>query len=110
MRTERDRFAKKYRAEGDEESQKIRSEAEKQSAILRAEGQREAVQLRGEGDAEAARIYAEAYGQDRDFYVFVRSLEAYREALAGETTLVLSPNSPFLKYLFSTDLGPSPTP
>lgn len=109
MSTERERFAKKYRAEGEEESRKIRSEAEKQTVILRAEGQREALRLQGEGDAEAARIYADAYGQDRDFYKFVRSLEAYRDALSGETTLVLTPNSPFLKYLFSSESAAPPT-
>jgi len=108
MSTERERFAKKYRAEGEEESRKIRSEAEKQTAILRAEGRREALRLRGEGDAEAARVYAEAYGQDRGFYNFTRSLEAYRDALSGETTLVLTPDSPFLKYLFSPDVASPP--
>lgn len=109
MRTEREAVAKRYRAEGDEAARKISSDADRQSAILRAKGEREALRLKGEGDAEAARIYADAYSQDGEFYRFVRSLEAYRTALDSETTLILSPDSQFLKYLFDV-AAPPPTP
>ncbi len=64
--------------------------------------------LRGEGDAKAADIYAQAYGKDPEFYAFTRSLEAYEKALDEETTLILSPKLPFLRYLFSD--GPRSTP
>lgn len=107
MRAERDRFAKRYRAEGDEEARRVRSEADRQSVVLAAEGTREGLALRGQGDAEAARIYAEAYGEDPEFYSFKRSLEAYEKALDRETTLILSPDSPFLKYLFDVS-APAP--
>ncbi|MBW2281567.1 MAG: protease modulator HflC [Deltaproteobacteria bacterium] len=100
MRAERERFAKRYRAEGDEQARRVRSDADRQSVVLRAEGEREGLRARGEGDAEAARIYGEAYGQDREFYAFVRSLRAYETALDSDTTLILSPDSAFLKYLF----------
>ena len=60
-----------------------------------------ATRIRGEGDAEAARIYAEAYGKDPEFYAFVRSLSAYERSLDEDTTLILSPELPFLKYFFS---------
>jgi membrane protease subunit HflC len=106
MRAERDRFAKLYRAEGDEEARRVRSEAERQGVVLAAEGRREGLQLRGEGDAEAARVYAEAYTEDPEFYAFKRSLEAYEKALDTETTLILSPQSPFLKYLFGVGAPP----
>ncbi len=55
--------------------------------------------LRGRADAEAAAIYAAAYQKDPGFYAFVRSLEAYRKALGGETTLVLTPDSGFFRVL-----------
>ena len=100
MRSERNRFARKARAEGEEEARRIRSEADRDSRVLLAEATRKALRDRGEGDAEAARIYAEAYGEDPEFYAFVRSLEAYRNSLDDETTLILSPQSPFLRYLF----------
>ena len=100
MRKERERFARKFRAEGDEEARKIRSKADLDSQVLRAGAQRRSTEIRGEGDSEAARTYADAYNKDPDFYAFVRSLEAYRKALDGETTVILSRDVPFLKHLF----------
>jgi membrane protease subunit HflC len=100
MRTERDRFARKARAEGGEQARRVRSSADRDSQVVRAEALRESLRIRGEGDAEAARIYADSYGEDPEFYSFVRSLEAYRNSLDEQTTLILSPSSPFLKYLF----------
>ena len=100
MRTERRRYAMKFRAEGEQQARGIRSQAEAESQVILAGAERESLRLRGEGDAEAARIYADAYGGDPEFYAFVRSLEAYRKSLDRETTLVLSRGSSFLKYLF----------
>ena len=107
MRTERSAVAKKYRAEGEERARTMRAEADLESQVVRAEAQRESETIRGEGDALAAKIYAEAYSQDAEFYAFVRSLEAYRSALDEETTLILSPKSPFLKYLFQDGAVPT---
>jgi membrane protease subunit HflC len=101
MRTERERDAKKFRAEGEEQARTIRAEADLDSQKVRAEATKQAEYLRGEGDARAAAIYAEAYGRDPEFYAFVRSLDAYREALNEETTVILSPSSPFLRHFFS---------
>jgi membrane protease subunit HflC len=100
MRTERSRFALKFRAEGEQQARGIRSKADAESQVILAGAEREALRLRGEGDAEAARTYADTYGADPEFYSFVRSLEAYRNSLDMETTIVLSPKSSFLKYLF----------
>ena len=99
MRTERNRFALKFRAEGEQQARSIRSKADGESLVLLAEAEREALRLRGEGDASAARIYADAYGADPEFYAFVRSLEAYRNTIDGKTTLVLSPDKEFFRYL-----------
>ena len=103
MRTERERFGMRARAEGTEKSRGIRSKADEESRILLAEAGREATRLRGEGDAKAARIYAGAYGKDPEFYAFMRSLDAYRKALNSQTTLFLSPDLPFLRYLFESE-------
>lgn len=99
MRTERERLAKKYRAEGDEEARKITSGAEKDVRVLLAEAQRDAEIARGQGDAEAVRIYADAYGRDPDFFSLTRTLDAYRRALPDSTSLVISPDSQFLRFL-----------
>jgi membrane protease subunit HflC len=108
MRTERERLAKKFRAEGDEESRKIRSDAEKQVRILTAEARQKSDIIRGEGDAAAARIFADAYGRDPDFYDFVRTMDAYRRTIDQNTTLVLSPQSEFFRWLGTTQAAAPP--
>jgi len=99
MKTERERLAKKNRAEGDERARRIRAEADREARVIVANARRDAEITRGAGDAEATRIYAEAYQADPDFYAFVRSLEAYRKSIDGRTTLVLSPDAEFFQYL-----------
>jgi len=105
MRAERERIANGYRSEGQAEAQKIRAEADRQRAELLASAESEAARLRGEGEAEAARIYAEAYEGHEDFYRFLRTLESYEKVLAGNTTLVLPADSPFLELLLSSGPG-----
>jgi len=99
MKTERERLAKKNRAEGDERARRIRAEADRDARVIVANARRDAEIQRGAGDAEAARIYGDAYAADPDFYAFTRSLEAYRKAIDGKTTLVLSPDTGFFQYL-----------
>lgn len=103
MRTERERLAKKYRAEGDEEARKITSGAEKDVRVLLAEAQRDAEIGRGQGDAEAVRIYADAYNQDPELFALVRTLDAYRRALPDTTSVIMSPDSEFLRFLNASD-------
>ena len=103
MRTERERLAKKFRAEGDEEARKIRSESDKEVQILTAEARKQAEITRGQGDAQAVKIFADAYGRDPEFYQLVRTLDAYRTSITEGTTLILSPNSEFFRYLKQLD-------
>jgi membrane protease subunit HflC len=68
--------------------------------LIRAEAKKQAQVLSGEGEAESTKIYADAYSQDADFFNFYRSLQAYRDAFGADgTTMVLSPDSEFLKYM-----------
>ena len=99
MQSEREREAREFRAQGAEAAQRIRARAERDRTVMIAEAERDAQKLRGEGDAEASRIYAQAFSRDPEFYAFSRSLDAYREALGSDTTILLSPDSPFLRYL-----------
>ncbi|MFB3146580.1 MAG: protease modulator HflC [Nitrospirales bacterium] len=99
MQAERERIAKQYKAEGAEEAQKIRSEAEKDRAILLANAYKISQEIRGAGEAKAFKIYADAYRQDPKFFEFIRTMEAYTKVFATNTTMVLSPDSEFLRYL-----------
>ncbi len=106
MRAERERIAKRYRSEGEEESKKIRARTNKEKTILLAEAYRTSQKLRGEGDGEATAIYAASYGQDPDFYSFVRSLEAYEKFLPEKSTAILSEGSRLFRHLGSSQMDP----
>jgi len=102
MQTEREREAREIRAQGEEQSLRIRAEADRTRTVLISQARRESEILRGEGDGEAVRIFADAYGQDIDFFTFYRTMQAYREALnSDDTTIILSPTGDFLQYLNS---------
>ena len=99
MQAEREREAKRYRSEGEEEANKLRSQTDKERTIVLAQAEQDAQKFRGEGDATATRIYAEAYGKDPEFYRFVRSLQSYELFLGKRSTIMLSADSPLLRYL-----------
>jgi membrane protease subunit HflC len=102
MKSEREREAKEFRATGEEEAQKIRADADKQRTVMVAEARRQSEILRGEGDAKSIEIYANAFGQDKDFFSFYRSMQAYRKTFSEQgTSLVLSPDSEFFRYFGS---------
>jgi membrane protease subunit HflC len=102
MKSEREREAKEFRATGEEEAQKIRADADKQRTVMVAEARRQSEILRGEGDAKSIEIYANAFGQDKDFFSFYRSMQAYRKTFSKEgTSLVLSPDSEFFRFFGS---------
>lgn len=106
MQTERQREAAGYRASGDEEAQRIKSAADKEVTIIKADATKQSEILRGEGDAERNRILGEAYGRDPEFFEFYRSLTAYEQAMgSSNTTLVISPDSPFFKYFHKGQSG-----
>jgi len=99
MRAERQRIARQYRSEGKEEALKIRSKTDKLRTILLADAYQQEQILRGNGDASAVTIYAEAFERDQEFYAFIRTLEAYKQSLKSNTTVILPPDSQFLRYI-----------
>ena len=98
MISERERIAREFRATGEEEAQKIRASAVKQRVVTVADGARQSQEIRGAGDAEAIRIYAEAFGQDPEFFSFYRSMEAYKKSFNQDDTMVINPTGDFFKF------------
>ena len=99
MRTERERVARDFRSKGAESAERIRADADRQSKVTLAEAYRDSEVVRGEGDAKSAELYSRAYGKNRDFYRFYRSMDAYKKAFAGkEDVLLLQPDSEFFRY------------
>jgi len=100
MRAERDREAADEIARGKEAAQRVRAQADRTVVELVSDASRKAEITRGEADAKSNAIYAKAYSADPEFFAFYRSLAAYTRALrAGNTTLVLTPDSEFFHYL-----------
>lgn len=99
MSSQRDQEARQFRGEGQQESTSIRANADREQAVIIAEAKRQAEIIRGQADAQATKIYADAFSRDPEFFTFYRSLEAYRNALGGDTTTyLLSPDSEFFRY------------
>lgn len=106
METERKRVANELRSKGAAEAEKIRADADRQREIIIAEAYRDAQRVKGEGDARATALYAQAFGQNAEFYAFYRSLEAYRESFKSKgDVMVVDPSSEFFKYLKGTGTG-----
>lgn len=108
MRADRVREATELRAQGEAEGNRIRANADKEVTIIKATATQKSDEIRGEGEAKRSRIFAEAFGQDPDFFRFYRSMQAYTTALKpGDTRLLLSPNSDFFRY-FENPNGKAP--
>ncbi len=105
MVAERERLAKGYRAQGQEESDKITSRTDREQVVILAKANKRAEELRGEGEALSTKIYADAYGRDSEFYVFLRSLEAYEKSLTKNSTVVMSTGSKLFRYLAEPGKG-----
>jgi modulator of FtsH protease HflC len=110
MKSERQQQATQYRGEGAEAAQTVRANAERERTVILAEAQRDAQRVRGEGDAQSIKTYADAFGQDKQFFAFYRSLQAYRAALNGrDTSFVLSPDSGFFRFFNGRSGSPTGT-
>ena len=108
MKSERQQQAAQYRGEGAEAAQSVRANAERERTVTLAEAQRDAQRVRGDGDAQAIKIYADAFGKDKQFFTFYRSLQAYRMALVGkDTSFLLSPDNNFFRF-FNGPSGAAP--
>ena len=100
MTSEREREAREHRSKGKEQAEFIQADADRQVVVIEAEAYRDAERTRGEGDAIAAATYANAYNRDPEFYTFVRSLNAYKQAFKDKQDVMLvDPKSEFFRYL-----------
>ena len=98
MISERKRIAQKIRSIGAGEKAKIEGRLERDLRKIRSEGYRKAQLVRGKADAEATAIYARTFSKDPEFYEFIKTMDAYKNAIKEDTKLILSSESKFLKY------------
>jgi membrane protease subunit HflC len=102
MISERNRIADQFRSEGQGEARIIEGNKERDLAQIQSEAFREAEEIKGRADAEATNIYAAAYNRNRqaiDLYKFLRSMESFDKSLDENTSLIISTDSEFYRYL-----------
>lgn len=106
MVSERNKIADLFRSEGQGEASRIEGEKERELLEIQSEAFRQAREIRGGGDARAAAIYNEAYNRNastREFYDFVKAMEAYEKSFDESMSIFLTSDSEFFKYLKSID-------
>jgi len=99
MISERRRIAERSRSEGQGKAAEIRGQKERELKGIQSEAYRKAQEIMGKADGESTRIYAEAYGRDPELYQFLKTMETYRKTLASDTTLILSTDGEFFRFL-----------
>ncbi len=100
MNAERFAEAAQLRAIGDAARRRIRAEAEREAVEMVSVARKESEIIRGKGEARRNAVFADAFQRDPEFFAFYRSMQAYPRSLRGEgTTLVLTPDSDFFRYL-----------
>jgi membrane protease subunit HflC len=102
MIAERNRIADRYRSEGEGEAARIPGEMERELKRIESEAYRTAQEIVGRADARATEIYAGAYDQSADarrFYEFLKTMETLRSTANSDTSIVLSTDSEFYRFL-----------
>jgi len=107
MISERQRIADRFRSQGQGQASEILGNMDRDLKRIQSEAYREATEIRGRADAAATEIYASAYNQSaqsRNFYEFLRTMEAFEQTIDADTWLVLSTGSDY--YSFLKESGP----
>lgn len=99
MITAQNTIAEKYRAQGQGQKEEIIGQMIHKKKEIISGAYLKAQQIKGESDANAVRIYAESYSKSPDFFNFLETMNAYEKTIDSSTTLILSTDNPFLKYL-----------
>lgn len=106
MVSERQQIAERFRSEGAGEAAKILGQKEKDLQTIESEAYRKTQQIKGDADAEATEIYAGAYNQSPEaaaLYEFIKTMDTYKAVLTNDTSLILTTDSDFFRFLKKAD-------
>ncbi len=98
MIAERQKAAEKYRSEGKGKRAEIIGQMQKELKEILSKAYKKSQEIKGEADSKAAKILAEAFNKDPDFYIFLKTLETYKDTVDRNTTLLLTTDSDLFKY------------
>lgn len=102
MAAERSRMAQTLIAEGEEEAAKVLAETDYQARQIVAAAVKESKVIEGQAEAEAAKLYSIPYELNPEIYKFLNSMDTYKAVIDKNTKMVLSTDTPFLKYLWKS--------
>jgi len=107
-------IAAKIIAEGEQRKKEILNRTDAEVQKIEGEGKQESNITKGRADAEIIDDYAKAIRETGDFYNFIRTLEAYKEAFKGDSRLILTTDSELLRMIKKLeplkDIGASEPP
>ncbi len=106
MVSERTQIAERFKSEGAGEAAKILGQRERELKEIESDAYRKVQEIEGAADAKATEIYAKAYNQSpeaAELFEFLKTMEAYKAIITPDTSLILSTDSRFLRYLKSAD-------
>lgn len=99
MRADMQKIANHHRADGQATAEAIQAQADAKVTILLAKANSDGQIIRAQGQAKASEIYAQAFGQNQEFFTFYRSLKAYIGSFNSKSDmLVLDQSSAFFDY------------
>ncbi len=102
MIAERKRAAEQYRSEGRGIRAEVEGRTEKELKAVLSDAYRKSQEVKGKADAESTKIYAEAYNRDPEFFSFLKTLETYSKTIDKNTTIILTTEGEYFKYLTKT--------
>lgn len=99
MRADMQKIANRHRADGQANAEAIQAEADAKAVVVIATANSQGKIIRAAGQARAAKIYADAFNQDKSFFSFYQSLNAYLNSFSAKNDmLILDQNSAFFDY------------
>ncbi len=99
MISERKRIAAEKRSLGEGQKAEILGRVGRELKTITSAATEKAEEIKGRADAKAVTIYAAAYNRDPEFYAFSKTLQSYEKTMGKNTSLVISSDSPFFKYM-----------
>ncbi len=99
MIKERNQIAQAFRSFGEGKKSEWLGKLENEQRSILSKAYEQSETIKGTADALATRIYADAYGRDRAFFDFWRSIESYRQTLPNFAK-TLSTKMDYFNYLY----------
>ena len=100
MIKERNQIAEAYRAYGRGQKAEWEGKTQSEQMSILSTAYAESEKIKGVADAQATKIYADAYGQNPEFFKLWRTLESYKKTI-GSMDKVLTTDMPYFNVMYN---------